>query len=454
MFSSLRFDYRHSLAFVSEEELFRLQSLVTKSHHLLHEKKGAGKEYLGWLAWPHQYDQTELQKIKDIAQKMRAETDVFIVIGIGGSYLGAKAALTMLNHSFYNQIPRDKRGGPEIYFLGHQLSSTYLTELMEVIEGKEIAVNVISKSGTTTEPAIAFRLIRQYLEKKYGKEKAKERIIVTTDRQRGILRQLATLEGYETLTIPEDIGGRYSVLTSVGLLAMAVTGIDPDEVLAGAQSMYQLTKDPGLEHNPSYQYAAIRQLMYQKGKALELLVYYEPKLGYFSEWWKQLFGESEGKEHKGIFPAACQFTTDLHSLGQYIQEGRRHLFETILHVEKVEREVMLPACRENVDQLNYLSGKSMHWVNQQVMQGTLLSHVDGGVPNLLVHIPQLTPYYFGQLVYFFEKACALSGYLQGVNPFDQPGVEAYKRNMLALLGKPGYEQERKALEKRLQKRKS
>lgn len=451
MYSCLSFDYSKALSFIQEEEILQLQPFVTTSHDLLHQKRGTGHNYLGWLDWPKAYDKDEYAQIKQTAQKIIAQCDVFLVIGIGGSYLGAKAAIEMLTHSFYNQLPKEKRKTPQIYFLGHQLSSTYLTHLLELIEGKDICVNVISKSGTTTEPAIAFRIIRDYMEEKYGKQGASERIFATTDKQQGALKRLATEEGYETFIIPDDIGGRYSVLTAVGLLPIAVAGINLDAIMAGAGSAYKVYQQPSIEKNPSYQYAVLRHLLYQKGKTVEILVNYEPALHYFSEWWKQLFGESEGKDQKGIFPASANFTTDLHSFGQYIQDGRRQLFETILRIERVQEDVYIQEEKEDIDRLNFLANQNMHTINQRAMEGSLLAHTDGGVPNLIIQIPELTPYYFGQMVYFFEKACAMSGYLLGVNPFNQPGVEAYKRNMFALLGKTGYEKEKLELEKRLQK---
>lgn len=429
-----------------------IEPQINAAHEMLHRKNGAGSDFLGWLDWPIDYDREEYARIKQAAAKIAAQADALIVIGIGGSYLGAKAALEMLSHAFYNQLPVEKRKTPEIYFLGNQLSGTYLTQLVEVLEDKEIAVNVISKSGTTTEPAVAFRFMRTYLEKRYGKVGAKERIYATTDRKKGALKQMADEEGYESFVIPDSIGGRYSVLTAVGLLPIAAAGIDIDQIMAGARAAYQLYKKSSLKENPCYQYAAMRNRLYAGGKNIELLVNYEPALGYFAEWWKQLFGESEGKEHKGIFPAAVGFTTDLHSMGQYIQEGRRTLFETVLQVEAGGPELVIGEDAKNLDGLNFLAGTSLAFINKRAMEGTVLAHTDGGVPNLIIRVPEITPFIFGQLVHFFEKACAISGYLLGVNPFDQPGVEAYKKNMFALLGKPGFEKERDMLEARLQKR--
>ncbi len=451
MSSEVSFDYSYALPFIKPEEIANLRTQVEAAHGMLHQKTGAGNEYLGWVDWPLNYDQEEYSRLKLAAKKITAQSDVFLVIGIGGSYLGAKAALAMLTHTFYNQLPASKRKTPEIYFLGHQLSSSYLAELLEVLEGKEVSVNVVSKSGTTTEPAIAFRFIREYLEKKYGKHGARERIFATTDKKRGALKQLADEEGYESFVIPDDIGGRYSVLTAVGLLPIAVAGVDIDEIMSGSQAAHRLFSVPSLENNSCYLYAAIRNALYRKGKTVELLVNYEPSLQYFTEWWKQLYGESEGKDCKGIFPAAVNFTTDLHSMGQYIQDGLRNLFETVIDVRTTRAELIMQKEQDDLDGLNFLEGKSLEQVNRRAMEGTLLAHTDGGVPNLVIRVPQLNSYYFGQMVYFFEKACGISGYLLGVNPFDQPGVEAYKQNMFALLGKPGFEEQKAKLEKRVSK---
>lgn len=449
MSSSITFDYSKALTMINEDELARLQPLISHYHGQLHQKLGSGRDYLGWLDWPVTFDRAEYARLQKTAEEIRAKCDAFIIIGIGGSYLGAKAAIELLTHTFHNQLPKTKRQYPEIYFLGHQLSSTYMSHLLELLEGKELCVNVISKSGTTTEPAVAFRWIRKYMENKYGSQEASKRIYATTDSQRGALRQLASKEGYETFMIPDDIGGRYSVLTAVGLLPMAVAGIATDDVLSGAQQAYQRFKQPNLDKNPCYQYAALRHLLYQQGKLIEILVSSEPNLNAFSEWWKQLFGESEGKNNKGIFPTALTFTTDLHSLGQYIQDGHKHLFETILSVDQTPDEIIIPEDDDNIDGLNYVANQTIQHINKVAIKAASFAHADGGIPNLNISIPTLSAYYFGQLVYFFEKACALSGYLLGVNPFDQPGVEAYKQNMYALLGKPGYEQEKRLLEKRI-----
>lgn len=449
--SSIRFDYKNALSFFAEHELTQLQPELTLAEQRLQGKiEGtAGADFLGWVNWPQQIDPIEVERIQATARRVQENSDVLIVVGIGGSYLGARAALEMLNHRFYNQLPNEVRKTPEIYFVGHQLSSDYLEDLFSILQDKEISVNVISKSGTTTEPAIAFRIFRNYLEKRYGKAEASKRIIATTDQSKGALKQLADEEGYETFVIPDDIGGRYSVLTAVGLLPIAVSGLDIKAILAGAVQASESFSVVQLRDNPCYQYAAVRQLLYRKGYTNELLVNYEPALQVFAEWWKQLFGESEGKDNKGIFPAAVNFTTDLHSMGQYIQEGLRNLFETVLIVQQSQKQIVIEADQQNLDGLNFLAGKTMDEVNHKAFEGTLLAHTDGGVPNLLIQVPELNANVFGQMIYFFEKACGLSSYLQGVNPFDQPGVEAYKRNMFALLGKPGYEAEGKRLQQRL-----
>ncbi|NLW02987.1 MAG: glucose-6-phosphate isomerase [Clostridiaceae bacterium] len=444
----LRFDYKNALGFISEHEISYLEPQVLSAHNMLHEKSGPGSDYLGWVELPNTYDKKEFGRIQKAAEKIRQDSDVLIVVGIGGSYLGARAAIEALSHSFYNILPRERRSGPEIYFAGNSISSTYLADLLELVEGRDISVNVISKSGTTTEPAIAFRIIKDHMEKKYGKEGAKGRIYATTDKAVGALKTLADSEGYEQFVIPDDIGGRFSVLTAVGLLPIAVAGVDIAEMMKGARDAYADYKKPYAE-NESYLYAAVRNALYRKGKTIEILVNYEPSLHYLTEWWKQLYGESEGKDKKGIFPAGVDFSTDLHSMGQYIQDGMRNIFETVLNVEKCRKPLEMPKAADDLDKLNYLAGRKMDFVNKMAMKGTILAHVDGGVPNLVVNVPEMTAYWFGYLVYFFEKACGISGYLMGVNPFDQPGVEAYKRNMFALLGKPGFEEERAKLEKML-----
>lgn len=440
----ITFDYTNALPFVDKEELNYYKPYVLQTHNLLHEKRHTGSDFLGWLDLPQNYDKEEFARIKQAAEKIRKHSDILVAIGIGGSYLGAKAAIEMLSHSFYNF-----KEGTKVIFAGNNISSTYLAELLEILEGKDWSINVISKSGTTTEPAIAFRILKKKLIEKYGEEESKNRIFVTTDRAKGALKTLATEKGYESFVVPDDVGGRFSVLTAVGLLPIAVAGIDIDAMMKGAYDAMIEYSDPNLDSNPVYQYAVLRNILYGKGKVLELLVNYEPKLQYFGEWWKQLFGESEGKNHKGIFPASANFSTDLHSLGQIIQEGRRNLFETVINVVEPTKELTIEAEQEDLDQLNYLSGKTVDYVNKNAFKGTVLAHVDGGVPNLIVNLKKLDEYGFGYLVYFFEKAVAMSGYLLGVNPFDQPGVEAYKKNMFALLEKPGYEELTKELKKRL-----
>jgi glucose-6-phosphate isomerase len=444
---SISFNYDNVLPFMEQSEVENLSEFVKAAHNMLHEKKGPGSDYLGWVSLPNEYDKEEFAKIKKAAARIRNSSDALIVIGIGGSYLGARAAIEALTHSFYNQM----KGNTQIYFAGQNISSTYISHLLEMLEGKDISINVISKSGTTTEPAIAFRIFRDYLEKKYGKEEAKERIFITTDKEKGALKQLAVEEGYETFVIPDDIGGRYSVLTAVGLLPIATAGLNIDRMMGGAAAAADKYNNDDLAANPSYQYAAVRNALYRKGKSIELLVNYEPALHYVSEWWKQLFGESEGKDHKGLFPASVDFSTDLHSMGQYVQEGRRDLIETVIQVAKPKVELTIREEAANLDGLNFLAGKTMDEVNKNAYKGTVLAHVDGGVPNMVVELDELNEYTFGEMVYFFEKACGISGLLMGVNPFNQPGVEAYKKNMFALLGKPGYEAEKEALLKRLNK---
>lgn len=445
---NLRFDYSNALSFLKKEEIEQLAPFVSKAHEMLHEKSGVGKEYLGWVDLPICYDQQELSRIKKAAEQIKQNSQALIVIGIGGSYLGARAAIEMLNHTFYNQ---QVQSTPQIYFAGQNMSSIYISHLLEILEDKDISVNVISKSGTTTEPAVAFRIFRDLLEKKYGKEEAKKRIFATTDKEKGALKKLADEEGYETFVIPDDVGGRYSVLTAVGLLPIAVSGVNIDEILRGAADAYHAYHNPDLQTNECYQYAAARNALYRKGKTMEILVNYEPSLHYVAEWWKQLFGESEGKDRKGIFPASLDFSTDLHSMGQYVQDGLRNMFETVLHIQTPKAQITIQEDRDDIDGLNFLAGKTMDEVNKKAFEGSLLAHMDGGVPNLVVNLEQMNEYNFGQLVYFFEKACGISGYLLGVNPFDQPGVEAYKKNMFALLGKPGYEKDRAELENRLSK---
>jgi glucose-6-phosphate isomerase len=447
----VRFDYSNALTFFNEHEITYLRDFVKVAHHSIHEQTGAGSDFLGWVDLPTNYDKEEFARIQKSAEKIKSDSEVLLVIGIGGSYLGARAAIEMLNHSFYNALSKEQRKTPQVIFVGNNISSTYMKDLQDLLEGKDFSINVISKSGTTTEPALAFRIFRKLLEEKYGKAEAKQRIYATTDKARGALKTLATEEGYESFVIPDDVGGRFSVLTAVGLLPIAVTGVDIEAMMKGAQAASEDFSKSELEENAAYQYAVVRNVLYNKGKTIEMLINYEPGLQYFSEWWKQLFGESEGKDQKGIYPSSANFSTDLHSLGQYVQEGRRDIFETVINVENSRHELLVEEEESDLDGLNYLAGKSVDFVNKKAFQGTMLAHTDGGVPNLVVTIPEMDEYTFGYLVYFFEKACAMSGYLLGVNPFDQPGVEAYKVNMFALLGKPGFEEKKAELEKRLDK---
>ena len=445
----LKFDYKKADWKIRGNEMEYMKNSVRMAHNLLEEKTGAGNDFLGWVDLPVDYDKQEFDRIKKAAQKIQNNSDVLIVIGIGGSYLGAKAAVSMLGHSFHNAMPKQVRKTPSVFFAGNSISSTYLADLLELIDGRDFSVNVISKSGTTTEPAVAFRIFRELLEEKYGKEGARERIFATTDQKRGALKKLADEEGYETFVIPDDVGGRFSVLTAVGLLPIAVSGADINAIMEGAAQARLEYQNPDLDQNACYQYAAARNILYRKGYTTEIMVNYEPYMHFFSEWWKQLFGESEGKDQKGIFPASAEFSTDLHSLGQFIQDGKRNLFETVINIVQPKKEIIIKEDKDNIDGLNFLAGKSLDFVNKKAFEGTLLAHTDGEVPNFVVSVDQADEYHFGYLVYFFEKACAISGYLLGVNPFDQPGVEAYKKNMFALLGKPGYEDMKKDLEKRL-----
>ena len=440
----IQLDYGKTLEFFGEHELEQQKDNVKAIHQTIHNGSGAGSDFLGWLDLPVDYDKEEFKRIIEAAKRVKDHSDVFVVIGIGGSYLGARAAIEMLTSSFRNSTEY-----PEIVFVGNHLSSSYTHELIQYLDGKDFSVNVISKSGTTTEPAVSFRLFKQLLEDKYGKDEAKERMFATTDKEKGALKQLATNEGYETFVVPDDVGGRYSVLTAVGLLPIAVAGIDVEAMMQGAAKAREELSSDELENNIAYQYATIRNILYTKGYTTEMLINYEPSLSYFNEWWKQLYGESEGKDYKGIYPSSANYTTDLHSLGQYVQEGRRFLFETVLKVDTPKHDIKIEEDPDDLDGLNYLAGKTMDEVNTKAFEGTLLAHTDGGVPNLVVRVPRLDAETFGYLVYFFELACAMSGYQLGVNPFNQPGVEAYKQNMFALLGKPGYEDKKEALEKRL-----
>lgn len=443
------FDYAKASSFISEEEVSYMSKIVGDAKDLLLSRGGAGNDFLGWIDLPVEYDKEEFARIKKAAEKIQSDSEVFIVIGIGGSYLGARAAVEFLRHSFYNNVPKEIRKTPEIYFAGNSISGTYLKHLLDVVGDRDFSVNVISKSGTTTEPAIAFRIFKEKLEQKYGKEGAAKRIYATTDKARGALKSLATEEGYESFVVPDDVGGRFSVLTAVGLLPIAVSGADIDKLMEGAATGRQMALEKPFAENDALQYAAIRNILLRKGKQVEILANYEPSLHYVSEWWKQLFGESEGKDKKGIFPASVDLTTDLHSMGQFIQDGSRILFETVLNVETSRETISLKEEPTDLDGLNYLAGKDMDFVNKSAMNGTVLAHTDGNVPNLMVRIPAQDEFNLGQLFYFFEFACGVSGYVLGVNPFNQPGVESYKKNMFALLGKPGYEAEREELRKRL-----
>lgn len=437
---------KHIQAFIGEDEYQGIAAQVKSAHEALHSGTGLGNDFIGWLTLPTDYDKDEFDRIKKAAAKIQKDTDIFIIIGIGGSYLGARAAIEFLKSPNYNALAKDT---PQIYYAGNSISSTALAELLELCEGKDISINMISKSGTTTEPAIAFRVFRELLEKKYGKEGAKERIYCTTDKARGTLKQLATREGYETFVVPDDVGGRYSVLTAVGLLPIAVAGCDIDALMQGAKTAQDEFDNPDMFTNDCYKYAAIRNLLYRKGMTTEVLVAYEPGFTMMNEWFKQLYGESEGKDQKGIFPASVVFSTDLHSMGQYIQDGRRNLFETVVQFSKCKKEITIGFDEDNVDGLNFLSGKTMDYVNKRAFEGTVLAHNDGGVPNIILNVDSMTEAELGYLIYFFEKACAISGYILGVNPFNQPGVESYKKNMFALLGKPGYEEQKAELEARL-----
>ncbi len=443
------FDYSKAAGFISEEEVSYMEKLVADAKEQLTSKTGAGNDFLGWIDLPVDYDKEEFARIKKAAEKIQSDSEVLVVIGIGGSYLGARAAIEFLRHGFYNNLPKEVRKTPEIYYAGNSISGTYLKGLVDVIGDRDFSVNIISKSGTTTEPAIAFRVFKEMLEKKYGKDGAAKRIYATTDKAKGALKNLATEEGYETFVVPDDVGGRFSVLTAVGLLPIAVSGADIDKLMEGAAEGRKLALEKDFAENDSLQYAAVRNILLRKGKSIEVLADYEPSLHYVAEWWKQLYGESEGKDQKGLFPASVDLTTDLHSMGQFIQDGSRVMFETVLNIEKSRETVVINEEPVDLDGLNYLAGKDMDFVNKSAMNGTILAHTDGNVPNLMVKIPEQNEFYLGELFYFFEFAVGISGYLLGVNPFNQPGVESYKKNMFALLGKPGYEEAREALMKRL-----
>ena len=445
----LNLDYNNTSNFISSHEIDYSVPVVKALHDEIHNQTGAGSDFLGWVNLPTNYDKEEFARIGAAAAKIQADSDVLLVIGIGGSYLGARAAIEALNNHFYNMMDKSDRKTPEVIFVGHNISGSYMKDLLDYLDGKSFSINVISKSGTTTEPAIAFRIFKKLLIEKVGKEESVGRIYATTDRKVGALKTLATNEGFETFVVPDNVGGRFSVLTAVGLLPIAVTGVDIKELMQGAADAQVRYDNPDLADNEAYQYAVLRNALYAKGYTIEMLINYEPSLVLFSEWWKQLFGESDGKDNKGIFPASASFSTDLHSMGQYVQEGRRDLFETIIQIGKPRFDLTIEAEDSDLDGLNYLAGATVDYVNKKAFQGTVLAHVDGGVPNIIIEVPEMNAYAFGYLVYFFKKACAMSGYILGVNPFDQPGVEAYKKNMFALLGKPGNEELKKELEERL-----
>ena len=448
--NKLSLDLSNVSSFVSEEKLMGMEAEVNAAVKTLEEGTGAGNDFLGWINLPTDYDKEEFDRIKKAAEKIKSDSDVLVVVGIGGSYLGARAAIELLSHTFYNKLSKEERKAPEVYFAGNSISGTYLAHLIQVIGDRDFSVNVISKSGTTTEPAIAFRIFKEMLEKKYGVDEARKRIYATTDAAKGALKKLSTEEGYETFTIPDNVGGRFSVLTPVGLLPIAAAGISIDDLMAGAREAQNDYKAE-FKNNDCYKYAAVRNLLLRDGKSIELLINYEPKVHFVAEWWKQLFGESEGKDGKGLFPASVDLSTDLHSMGQYIQDGQRILFETLIDVVSPDADVVIPFDEADLDGLNYIAGKGMNFVNQKAMEGTQLAHVDGGVPNIRIAVPKMDAFNLGYLFYFFEKACGVSGYLLDVNPFNQPGVEAYKKNMFALLGKAGYEKEAEVLNKRLKK---
>ena len=449
MSRQVTFDYSKAGSFISEEEIGYMKKLTLDAKETLVSKTGAGNDFLGWIDLPVDYDKEEFARIKAAAKKIQSDSDVLLVIGIGGSYLGARAAIEFLSHSFYNVLDKSVRKTPEIYFCGNSISSTYLKHLMDVVGDRDFSINMISKSGTTTEPAIAFRVFKEKLEAKYGKKGAAERIYATTDKAKGSLKYLSDEEGYETFVVPDDVGGRFSVLTAVGLLPIAVSGADIDKLMEGAASGRKRALENDFEENDALQYAALRNILLRKGKSVEILANYEPAVHYVSEWWKQLFGESEGKDNKGLFPASCIFSTDLHSMGQFIQEGSRTMFETIVDVKKPAKDLFIDSLEGNFDGLNFLADQNMSVVNRKAMEGTILAHTDGGVPEVVIEVDDLSAYNVGYLIYFFWRACACSGYLLSVNPFNQPGVESYKKNMFALLGKPGYENLTAELEAKL-----
>ena len=445
---ALRFSSKYAEKYINKNDLLGLKAQVEAAHNGIENKTGLGNDFLGWVDLPLNYDKAEFERIKAAADKIKNDTDILIVIGIGGSYLGARAAIEFLKGQYYNQT---RENCPEIYFAGNSISGSNLADLIKLCEGKRVSVNIISKSGTTTEPAVAFRVFRKLLEERYGEKEAAARIYCTTDKARGTLKQLANEKGYECFVIPDDVGGRFSVLTAVGLLPIAAAGADIDKLMLGAAAAKKDYSVADLDKNPCYTYAALRNAFYRKGKAIELLVAYEPRFTLMSEWYKQLFGESEGKDNKGLFPASVTFSTDLHSMGQYIQDGSRIIFETVVNIKDNGSDIIIEEEETNGDGLNFLAGKTMSFVNEKAFEGTILAHTDGGVPNLVIEIDKADEENLGRLIYFFEKACAVSGYMLGVNPFDQPGVESYKKNMFALLGKPGYEDAKAELEARLNK---
>ncbi|MCR5746763.1 MAG: glucose-6-phosphate isomerase [Lachnospiraceae bacterium] len=447
--AKVTYDYSKAMKFISEEEIELIRPQTEAAKELLLSKKGAGNDFLGWLDLPVDYDKEEFARIKKAAEKIRNDSEVLLVVGIGGSYLGARAAIEFLKHNFFNSVGKDKRNAPEIYFLGNNISSTYIHDLIEVIGDRDFSINMISKSGTTTEPGISFRIFKELLENKYGKTEAAKRIYATTDAHKGALKSLADSEGYEEFVVPDNVGGRFSVLTAVGLLPIAVAGADIDALMKGAAKGRELASNSEFYDNDALKYAAVRNILYRKGKAVEIVANYEPSLHYISEWWKQLYGESEGKDQKGIFPASVDLTTDLHSMGQFIQDGARIMFETVINIEKPRYEIDMKKADNNLDGLDYLAGKTVDFANKCAMNGTILAHTDGNVPNAMINIPEQTEEYLGQLFYFFEFACGVSGYMLGVNPFNQPGVESYKKNMFALLGKPGFEDKTEELRARL-----
>ena len=446
--AKVTFDYSKASKFISDDEVVAMKKIAEDAKEVLVNKSGAGNDFLGWIDLPD-YDKDEFARIKAAAKKIQSDSEVLVVIGIGGSYLGARAAIDFLRHGFYNNVSKEIRKTPEIYYAGNSISPAYLKGLLDVVGDRDFSVNIISKSGTTTEPAIAFRIFKEKLEKKYGKEEAAKRIYATTDKAKGALKNLATEEGYESFVVPDDVGGRFSVLTAVGLLPIAVSGADIDKLMEGAASGREKALNNAFEDNDAVKYAAIRNILLRKGKSIEITANYEPSLHYFGEWWKQLYGESEGKDQKGIFPAAVDLTTDLHSMGQFIQDGSRLMFETVVNIEKTDADIVIQEEADDLDGLNYLAGKDMDFVNKSAMNGTILAHTDGNVPNLMVNVPEQNEFYLGELFYMYEFACGVSGYILGVNPFNQPGVESYKKNMFALLGKPGYEDMTAELQKRL-----